>query len=303
MAPLHTDGPGHPHLAAPLRRQHDEDQEDQQHPGEDGEDAKDREDRGKDRAADPGRRDHRVFAQDIQHFQIADPAQDPVQPGSGLARQGQSPQPTLHVRLGQDHPQLLGDARTRQFRDQAGRALGQRHPVPSRGEEGQEVGKVLCVPTPGGRGGAVRAGPDGSQHVRFPQQGHQLRQGVLVQGQRSQLAGRGRRVCHARVGIPGVRDEHIVHPPRHEEQFLGFIQPQHDHRLERTQGTGLLHNGAHPEGHGDGADEDVQHVSRLCVELLRAQPVEVDIPLAQFQPDLFEHPVDLRAQGVQVNWR
>ena len=115
------------------------------------------------------------------------------------------------------------------------------------------------------------------------------------------MPGRGRRVRHARVGIPGVGDQHIVHPPRHEEQFLGFIQPQHDHRLERTQGAGLLHNGSHPEGHGDGADEDVQHVSRLGVELLRAQPVEVDVPLAQFQPDLFKHPVNLRAQGVQVN--
>ena len=115
------------------------------------------------------------------------------------------------------------------------------------------------------------------------------------------MPSRGRRVRHARVGIPGVRDEHIVHPPRHEEQFLGFVQPQHDHRLERTQGAGLLHDGSHPEGHGDGADKDVQHISRLSVELLRAQSVEIDIPLAQFQPYLFEYPVDLRAQGVQVH--
>ena len=149
--------------------------------------------------------------------------------------------------------------------------------------------------------GTVRGGLDGSQHVRFPEQGDQLRQRGLIQGQCSQLPGRGRRVRHARVGIPGVGDQHIVDPPRHEEQVLGFIQPQHDHRLERTQGAGLLHNGSHPEGHGDGADKDVQHISRLGVELLRAQSVEVDIPLAQFQPDLLQHAVDLRAQGVQVN--
>ena len=93
----------------------------------------------------------------------------------GLTGEGQSPQPILHVRLGQDHPQLLGDAGTRQFRDQKGRALGQGHVCPP-AEEGQEVGHVLSRWTHGGRGGAVRAGLDGSQHVRLPQQCHQLRQ-------------------------------------------------------------------------------------------------------------------------------
>ena len=246
---------------------------------------------------------HRVLAQHIQHFQIADPAQDLVQSDPRSRGEGQSPQPALHVRLGQEHPQLLGDARARQFRDQKGRALGQVYPALPRGEDGQEgdhglrVWGGLC----GDRGGVVRAGLDGSQHVRFPQQGHQFCQGGLVQGQCSQLPGRVRRVLHARVGVPGVGDEHIVHPPRHEEQFLGLVQPQHDHRRQRPQGTGLLHNGPHPKGHRDGADKDVQHISRLGVELLRAQSVQVDIPLAQFQPHLLQHPVDLDAQGVQVH--
>ena len=157
----------------------------------------------------------------------------PVSPGRG------SPLSQLCMSgWAEDHPQLLGDASTRQIRDQEGRALGQIARCLRPAEEGQEVGHVRSRWAHGRRGGAVRAGLDGDQHVRFPQQGHQLRQSVLVQCQRSQLPGRARRVLHARVGIPGVRDEHIVHPPWHEEQFLGFVQPQHDHRLERTEGTG-----------------------------------------------------------------
>ncbi len=145
MTPLHPDGAGHPQLAASLGRQHDEDQEDQQHAGEDGEDAEDAEDRGEHPAADAGRRDHRVLAQHIQHFQIADPAQDLSQPRAGLARQGQSAQPVLHVRLGHEHPQLRGDAGAAQFRDQAGRAFGQRHVVQPPAQESQEVGHVVFI--------------------------------------------------------------------------------------------------------------------------------------------------------------
>ena len=118
-----------------------------------------REDRGEDRAADTCRRDHRVLAQHIQHFQVADPAQDLLQPILRLAAAGAVRAASSAYRAGPRAPAALGRyrraARSATRRGVRSPRAGVVIPPP---RKARKVGHVLFrTPGRGARGGAVRS--------------------------------------------------------------------------------------------------------------------------------------------------
>ena len=107
VAALHTHGAGNAHFAAPLCREHDEDQEDEDDARQHGEEAEDREERREDGAAHVGRRQHRLLAEGIEHVKLVDTAEGISQ---RRARCGG------HVQPQQTHADFgVGQRRTQRF--------------------------------------------------------------------------------------------------------------------------------------------------------------------------------------------
>ena len=100
--------------------------------------------------------------------------------------------------------------------------------------------------------------------------------------------------------VAQVGDQHVVDLAIHKEQLLCLIQPQHDHGEERAQRPSLFDNRFDAEGNGNRADVDIQHIAHVGGQLLGAQAIEIDITLAQLQTELGQHPVDLAAEGVEI---
>ena len=132
MAPAHADGPGHAHLAAPLGRQHDEDEEDEQHRGQNREDAEERENGREDRAAHARDGDDVGLAQRIDDVELVDPGEGIAQLGRGVRGDIQVEQPIAHGLGRQRGAQLRRDLRLVQRRGQSlhqRREVGQLHHV------------------------------------------------------------------------------------------------------------------------------------------------------------------------------